>query len=199
MQGLEITTPDGKKTRLPYHCNGIQCYYICIFGMMLMQYTYNESCNGLVGVLSSGDLCQQLWSLEHVRKDFGRYLVTAMLIGNISSVFWYFYGLYLESYIRSPPTGYVIYDFFMGTVLYPRIGITKQITSWFKIMQVDIKMVAECRWSWLTLFTLTCSAAVCQYKSLGRISPEMAFMVLAHWLYSNATVKGEHYIPCTWV
>ena len=23
-------------------------------------------------------------------------------------------------------------------------------------------------------------------------------IVLAHWLYSNATVKGEHCIPCTW-
>ena len=26
----------------------------------------------------------------------------------------------------------------------------------------------------------------------------MATMMLAHWLYSNATVKGEHYIVGTW-
>jgi protein-S-isoprenylcysteine O-methyltransferase Ste14 len=26
----------------------------------------------------------------------------------------------------------------------------------------------------------------------------MGFMLLAHWLYSNATAKGEHCVPCTW-
>ena len=83
-------------------------------------------------------------------------------------------------------TGIVIYDFFMGTVLYPRIG------------EVDIKMIAECRWSWLTLMILTMSCAMKQYENLGYVSREMGVMLVAHWLYSNATVKGEHYIPCTW-
>ena len=83
-------------------------------------------------------------------------------------------------------TGIIIYDFFMGTVLYPRIG------------EVDIKMIAECRWSWLTLMILTMSCAMKQYENLGYVSREMGVMLVAHWLYSNATVKGEHYIPCTW-
>ena len=74
----------------------------------------------------------------------------------------------------------------MGSILYPRIGI------------VDIKMIAECRWSWLTLMLLTLSCATRQYEQLGFVSKEMWLMILAHWLYSNATVKGEHYIPCTW-
>jgi len=59
-------------------------------------------------------------------------------------------------------------------------------------------MVAECRWSWLTLFILTLAAARKQYNDTQAVSPEMGLMILAHWLYSNATVKGEHYIPCTW-
>jgi delta24(24(1))-sterol reductase len=26
----------------------------------------------------------------------------------------------------------------------------------------------------------------------------MGIMLVAHYLYSNATAKGEHCIPCTW-
>ena len=59
-------------------------------------------------------------------------------------------------------------------------------------------MVSECRWSWLSLMLLTSSCAVRQFRDNGYISLQMAFMVLAHWLYSNATVKGEQYIPATW-
>lgn len=112
----------------------------------------------------------------------------------MTSLFWYIFGLY---YMLDPKTGkYVdaigdhtgnpICDFFMGTILYPRLGI------------VDIKMVAEARWSWITLAITTYACAVKQYETLGYITPQMAFMVLAHWLYSNATVKGEHYITPTW-
>jgi delta24(24(1))-sterol reductase len=45
---------------------------------------------------------------------------------------------------------------------------------------------------------LTLSCAMKQYEQTGKVSKEMGFMLVAHWLYSNATVKGEHYIPCTW-
>ena len=91
-----------------------------------------------------------------------------------------------------PATGNVLYDFFMGTVLYPRIDFG------FGTLEVDIKMVAEARWSWVTLFFLTLSCAVKQFRTSGYVSGQMAIMVLAHWLYANATVKGEHCIPCTW-
>jgi delta24(24(1))-sterol reductase len=46
-------------------------------------------------------------------------------------------------------------------------------------------MVAEARWSWITLAITTFSCAVKQYETLGYISPEMGFMVLAHWYYSK--------------
>ncbi len=42
------------------------------------------------------------------------------------------------------------------------------------------------------------SCAYHQYQESGYITKEMMVMLLAHWLYSNATVKGEHCIPCTW-
>ena len=118
-------------------------------------------------------------------EHFGEFLACAVLIGDVSTVCLYFYGLWNEA--REPPrTGNVVYDFFMGTTLYPRIGI------------VDIKMVAEARWSWLTLAVITMSCCFKQYEETGTVSPSMATMMLAHWLYSNATVKGEHYIVGTW-
>lgn len=166
MEGLP-TAPHGKK--LPYLCNGYSCYYLCLFGLFVIHYA-------------------GLFPLTYLSDHFGECLVASMIIGDVTSVIWYVYGLlFADEYNgMSAHTGIPIYDFFMGTVLYPRIGI------------VDIKMVAEVRWSWLTLMMITLSCAAKQYETTGSVSPQMAFMVVAHWLYSNATVKGEHCIPCTW-
>ena len=72
----------------------------------------------------------------------------------------------------------------MGSFMYPRIG------------KVDIKIMAELRWSWLLLLILTASCALRQYEHYQTISPQMIFMLIAHWLYSNATVKGTVlYVP----
>ena len=161
MYGVPI---DGGK-RLVYLCNGYLCYYFCIGAIFFVHY-------------------KGYYPITHLADNYGEYLVASMIIANVTSVFWYFYGIVVTP--NETRTGIAVYDFFMGTVLYPRIGI------------VDIKMVSECRWSWLTLFILTLSCAVKQYEQLGYVSREMGVMVLAHWLYSNATVKGEHCIPCTW-
>ena len=42
----------------------------------------------------------------------------------------------------------------------------------------DIKMVSECRWSWLSLMLLTLSCAVKQFREDGHVSWQMGFMVL---------------------
>ena len=161
MYGVPI---DGGK-RLVYLCNGYACYYFSILGIFFAHY-------------------MGYYPITHLADNYGEYLVASMIIANVTSVFWYYYGIIMTP--NETRTGIAVYDFFMGTILYPRIGI------------VDIKMVAECRWSWLTLFILTLSCAVKQYEQTGYVSREMGVMVLAHWLYSNATVKGEHCIPCTW-
>ena len=166
MEGLP-TAPHG--IRLKYHCNGYSCYYLCLFGLFLVNH---------LGI----------FPLTYMADNFGECLIASMLIADITTVGWYIYGLLVadEHNGKSSRTGIMIYDFFMGTILYPRLG------------EVDIKMVAECRWSWITLMILTLSCAAKQYEQQGYLSPNMCFMVFAHWLYSNATVKGEHCIPCTW-
>lgn len=85
-------------------------------------------------------------------------------------------------------TGNVIYDFFMGASLNPRLLGGR----------IDIKMWAETRVSWTLLFLVTCSAAAEQHAQTGRVSAPMAAMVLAHFLYGNACTKGEECIPTTW-
>lgn len=166
MQGLP-TAPDGK--RLPYHCNGFLTYYICMGGFLFVHF---------LGIFPG----------THLADHFGEALVAAMIIGDVTSLLWYFYGLYTTDPRNGKfkSSGSAVYDFFMGTILYPRIG------------EVDIKMIAECRWSWFTLMLITTSFALKQYELTGSITKEMGAIVFAHWLYSNATVKGEHCIPCTW-
>ena len=78
------------------------------------------------------------------------------------------------------------YDFFMGAYLNPRIGY------------FDFKMWAEIRVSWILLFLLTLSAAVLQYKTQGSLSYSMIIILVAHFLYTNACMKGEECIPTTW-
>ena len=74
----------------------------------------------------------------------------------------------------------------MGAWLNPRIG------------PLDLKMWAEVRVSWLTLFLLTLGAAAHQHATYGTISTPMIFMIIAHFLYTNACMKGEECIPTTW-
>lgn len=157
--------------RLSYYCNGYWSYYIVLAGALLVQYF-------------------GLFNMSHVADNLGEYLVAGIVIGDASSLYWYIYGVLTEP--ASARTGNVIYDFFMGTSLYPRI------TFFPYGHEIDIKMVAEIRWSWLTLMCLTLSCVIKQYQTLGYVTKEMGVMLLAHWLYSNATVKGEHYIPTTW-
>ncbi len=166
MEGLP-TAPKGE--RLKYLCNGYACYYLCLFGLFLVHY---------LGI----------FPLTYLADNYGECLVASMIIGDVTSILWYIFGLIVadEYNGRAALTGNWVYDMFMGSILYPRIGI------------VDIKMVAECRWSWITLMMITLSCAVKQYETTGTISPNMWFMLTAHYLYSNATAKGEHCVPCTW-
>ena len=82
-------------------------------------------------------------------------------------------------------TGIPVYDFFMGASLNPRLG------------PLDIKMWAEIRVSWITLFLLTLGAAFKQQEEEGTISWSLLLLLAAHWLYTNAAVKGEECVLVT--
>ena len=59
-------------------------------------------------------------------------------------------------------------------------------------------MFADVRIPWFFLLLMAMALALQQYEFFGHLSPQVAFMVLATWLYANACSKGEECIIPTW-
>jgi delta24(24(1))-sterol reductase len=125
-----------------------------------------------------------VFPLTFLVDNFGRMMATSMLSGDIVALVIYWWGVLSNKQIRM--SGNFIYDFFMGSALNPRLGA------------VDLKLFAEIRASWLQLFLLTSSAALKQYETTGHVTYSMVIMLVAHFLYANACMKGEECVPTTW-
>lgn len=125
-----------------------------------------------------------VFPLQTIYDRFGELMIVAMITGNAVALAVYFGAKATKNAERM--SGSFLYDFFMGAWLNPRIG------------PLDLKMWAEVRVSWLTLFLLTVGAAAHQHATYGTISTPMIFMLVAHFLYTNACMKGEECIPTTW-
>lgn len=127
-----------------------------------------------------------LFTLYTIIDEFGPLMSVAIITGFIISIIAYFSALYRGAQHRM--TGSFLYDFFMGAELNPRmLGI------------LDFKMFFEVRLPWYILLMVTSAAAARQYEQLGYVSGEMAFLVMAHFLYANACAKGEECIVTTWL
>ncbi|KAH9913921.1 ERG4/ERG24 ergosterol biosynthesis protein [Fomitopsis serialis] len=109
-----------------------------------------------------------IFRMTEIIDNFGHLMTVAMIYG-------------FASHVRN-----FIYDVFMGACLNPRIG------------PVDLKMWLEVRIPWVIVFFMSVSGACKQYEQYGYVTPNMAFMCLATWLYLNACGKGEELIPQTW-
>ncbi|KAL8726641.1 MAG: hypothetical protein Q9166_006600 [cf. Caloplaca sp. 2 TL-2023] len=126
-----------------------------------------------------------VFKLYTILDEFGPIMSVAIISGFGVSLIAYFSALYRGATIRM--TGQPIYDFFMGAELNPRI---------FGLL--DLKMFSEVRLPWYLLFLISCAAAARQYDQFGYITGEIAFLVMAHFLYANACAKGEECITTTW-
>ncbi|CAG8652622.1 14307_t:CDS:2 [Ambispora leptoticha] len=116
--------------------------------------------------------------------QFGHLMTAAIISGFTITIVIYMHTILQGNQHRM--SGNFFYDLFMGAVLHPRIG------------KVDLKMFAEIRIPWVLLFYISVSAAIKEYELFGYLSPSMGFMILAHFLYVNACMKGEECIPTTW-
>ncbi|MDE0408207.1 MAG: delta(24(24(1)))-sterol reductase [Alphaproteobacteria bacterium] len=125
-----------------------------------------------------------IFPLQTIYEQFGAFMVTAMITANAIAIAVYVGARVTGNAERM--SGSILADFFMGAWLNPRIGI------------LDLKMWAEIRVSWSTLFLLTASGAAHQYAEFGAVSSPMIFTAVAHFLYANACMKGEECIPTTW-
>ncbi|KIN06321.1 hypothetical protein OIDMADRAFT_155366 [Oidiodendron maius Zn] len=126
-----------------------------------------------------------LFPIYTIIDEFGPLLSVAILSGYLVSIVAYFSALVRGAQHRM--TGYPIYDFFMGAELNPRM---------FGIL--DFKMFFEVRLPWFILLGISCATAARQYEDYGYVSPQVAFLVMAHFLYANACAKGEECITTTW-
>jgi delta24(24(1))-sterol reductase len=126
-----------------------------------------------------------IFPLYTIIDEFGPILSVAILSGYLVSFIAYFSALARGAQHRM--TGYPLYDFFMGAELNPRM---------FGIL--DFKMFFEVRLPWYILFLLSCATAARQHEQYGYVSAEVAFLVMAHFLYANACSKGEECIVASW-
>jgi Delta24(24(1))-sterol reductase len=126
-----------------------------------------------------------LFKLSTVIDEFGPLMCVAILSGFLVSFIAYFSALVRGAEHRM--TGYPIYDFFMGAELNPRM---------FGIL--DFKLFFEVRLPWYILLLVSMGTAAKQYEQYGYVSGEVAFLVMAHFLYANACSKGEECIVSTW-
>ena len=125
-----------------------------------------------------------LFPISTLRQHFGSYMTAAVIWADAVAVLVYVGGFATGADIRL--TGNHIYDFFMGSCLNARLP-----------PNFDLKLFAELRNSWVLLFMLTASCAAQMYEEQGYISSNMAFLILAHALYTNACQKGEECVPTT--
>ncbi|KAL8733421.1 MAG: hypothetical protein Q9181_003585 [Wetmoreana brouardii] len=152
--------------RLDYYCSGAWSFYATIVVAAALH---------LTGV----------FKLYIILDEFGPIMSVAIISGFFISLCAYFSALYRGAQIRM--TGRLVYDFFMGAELNPRI---------FGLL--DLKMFSEVRMPWYMLFLISCAAAARQYEQFGFVSGEVGFLVMAHFLYANACAKGEESITTTW-
>ncbi|GAA5980919.1 hypothetical protein JCM5350_004765 [Sporobolomyces pararoseus] len=158
-QGLPLTSLGGKT--LTYHCNAYSCVYTTVAIVGLAHYL-------------------NFFKLSEIIDLYGPLLTVASISGFLLALIVYLFG---DNYRMS---GNVVYDYFMGSTLNPRIGT------------VDIKMFAEIRISWTLLFAIAMGAVSKQYELYGRVSGNAWLFAYGTALYLNACAKGEQYIPQTW-
>lgn len=164
VKGLPVPSEGNKQ--FVYNCNGVYSWYVTILVV--------------AGLHISG-----VFPLTEVMYNLGGLITTAMIFGDVLSVFAYVGAVVTKKTHRM--SGNIIYDFFMGAWLNPR-----------PFGNFDLKFWGETRVAWINLWLLTASAAVTQYEETGAVSGSMIFMLFAHGLYTNACMKGEECIPTTW-
>lgn len=162
--GKPLPHEGGKQMK--YYCSGVWSFYTTIVVMGALHF--------------SG-----LFPLYTIIDEFGPIMTVAIISGYLVAIVAYISAIYRGAQHRM--SGSVIYDFFMGAELNPRL---------FGVL--DFKMFFEVRLPWFILFGLSCATAARQYEQFGYVSGEVGFLVMAHYLYANACSKGEECIVTTW-
>lgn len=152
--------------QLDYYCSAIPSFYFNVVLAIVLHFT-------------------GIFPMYTILDEFGPLLSVAILSGIIVSIIAYISAIWRGAQHRM--TGALVYDFFMGAELNPRMF------GW-----LDFKMFFEVRLPWFILFFLSFGTAARQWERYGYVSGEVGFLLMAHWLYANACCKGEELIVTTW-
>lgn len=110
MPGLDMWgRPDESGRRLKYLCNAYASWWATLGGLLVAHYT------GWFPLASY---------IDHL----GAVMTVAVVFGNALSIALYVYAHATGTTHRM--TGYVVYDYFMGAILHPRIGILDIKVRW---------------------------------------------------------------------
>ena len=153
--------PDGR-SRLMYRYNGLFAWYTTLVAVALLHV--------------SG-----LFPLARLSASFGPLLTVVNLASTLLAA-----ACYVAARLRPPErgvTGRVVYDFFMGATLNPRIG------------RLDVKFFVELRPGIMLWFFFTVSMLLRQYETTGTVTYAMALVAFYHLCYANACYKGEECVP----
>lgn len=164
LTGRPLPHEGGKQ--LKYYCSALSSFYVTLAAALILHFT-------------------GIFKLYTLIDEFGPLLSVAILSGFLVSIIAYISAVYRGAQHRM--TGHLIYDFFMGAELNPRM---------FGIL--DFKMFFEVRLPWYILLLLTMGTAARQQELYGYVSGEVWFLCMAHFLYANACSKGEECIVSTW-
>lgn len=149
-EGLPVSSLGGKT--LKYNCNAFVSLYATIIIVGTCHFT-------------------SIFNLADIIELYGPLLTVASITGFVLAGIIYILG---DGYRMS---GNLIYDYFMGSILNPRLG------------SVDIKMWAEIRISWTLLFALAMGAVAKQYQDYGYVSANVILFAYGTGLYLNACAK----------
>ncbi|EPX73145.1 C-24(28) sterol reductase Sts1 [Schizosaccharomyces octosporus yFS286] len=181
-EGIFYVTLPGIRTRglplkhrnnnsLPYLCNAVWSFYTSIIILAVLHLS-------------------NVFRITTILDQFGPLMSVAIISSFIITFVLYVGSILFGDKLFDRPhalSGNLIYDYFMGASLNPRIG---------KLL--DLKMFFEVRIPWFILFFLSVATAVRQYENYGYVSPQVLFVCFAHYLYANACAKGEELIVPTW-
>lgn len=124
--------------------------------------TLMYNCNALLSlwatIITAATLhYTEIFRLTEIIDNYGHLMSVAIIWGFAVSFGMYFFAVATGTQIRM--SGSFIYDVFMGASLNPRIG------------SIDLKMWAEVRIPWVTVFFLAVSGGCKQYEQYGYVTP----------------------------
>jgi len=159
--GQGALLPDGH-SRLTYRYNGLFAWYLTLVAATALHVT---------GV----------FPLSTLYAEFGPLVTVATIVATALAALCYVGGRLSGRTNRA--SGNPIYDFFMGSVLNPRIG------------SFDIKFFVELRPGIMLWFLLSAAMLAQQRAAYGLVTTSMLLVVFYHACYANACFKGEECVP----